>query len=95
LFADVFQQAAREATTPSRGTDIDASVQLAFKDAVRGGASPISVVRQDRCSTCAGDGRVARPAVVCPSCDGTGHGGGRAGTWCSPARARAARERDA
>jgi molecular chaperone DnaJ len=72
LFADVFQQAAREATTPSRGTDIDTSVQLAFKDAVRGGAFPISVVRQDRCSTCAGDGRVARPAVVCPSCDGTG-----------------------
>src|SRR4029078_11465018 len=40
--------------------------------AVRGGAFPMSIVRQERCSTCAGDGRVPRPPIVCPSCEGTG-----------------------
>jgi molecular chaperone DnaJ len=72
LFADVFQEAAREATTPSRGADIDTSMQLAFKDAVSGGAFPISVVRQERCGGCAGDGLVARPPTVCAACEGTG-----------------------
>jgi len=72
LFADVFHDAAREATTPSRGADIDAGIRVSFKDAVRGGSVPISVVRQERCSACAGDGRVARPPVVCPGCAGAG-----------------------
>ena len=72
LFADVFQHAAREATTPSRGSDIEVPIRLAFKDAVRGGAFPISITRQERCSTCAGDGRLARTPAVCPVCDGTG-----------------------
>ena len=72
LFADVFQDAAREATTPSRGHDIETTLGLAFADAVRGGQFPLSVVRQERCPMCAGDGRVARPAVACPSCGGQG-----------------------
>jgi molecular chaperone DnaJ len=72
LFADVFQDAAREATTPTRGQDIEAPVRLSFRDAVRGGAFPISVVRQERCASCAGDGCVPRPPVVCPACGGVG-----------------------
>ena len=72
LFADVFQDAAREAITPSRGGDLEMTVDLSFRDAIRGGAFPISVARQDRCTSCAGDGRVPRPPVVCPGCGGTG-----------------------
>jgi molecular chaperone DnaJ len=72
LFAHVFQDAAREATTPSRGADLEAGLQIGFKDAIRGGAFPMSIVRQERCSACAGDGRVSRPPVVCPACDGSG-----------------------
>ena len=72
LFADVFQQAAREATTPSRGSDIELPMRLGFKDAVLGGTFPISVTRQERCSACAGDGRIPRVPVVCAVCDGTG-----------------------
>lgn len=72
LFADVFQEAAREATTPSRGVDVDATLRLSFRDAVGGGAFPMSVVRQERCGACAGDGRVSRAPVVCPACGGAG-----------------------
>lgn len=72
LFADVFQDAAREATTPSRGGDVATTLRLSFRDAVFGGAFPISVVRHDRCPGCLGDGRVPRPAGVCGACGGHG-----------------------
>jgi molecular chaperone DnaJ len=72
LFADVFQDAAREAIAPSRGAMLEATLRLPFADAVRGGRFPLSIVRQERCGACAGDGRIPRPAVACPACGGTG-----------------------
>jgi molecular chaperone DnaJ len=72
LFSGVFQDAAREAITPSRGTDIETTLTLSFVDAVRGGLFPLSVLRQERCPSCGGDGRVPRPAMACPSCGGQG-----------------------
>jgi molecular chaperone DnaJ len=72
LFADVFRQAAHQATNPSRGVSLEATLRLSFEDAVRGGSFPLSIVRQDRCASCGGDGRVARPPVVCPTCGGRG-----------------------
>lgn len=72
LFADVFQDAARERATPSQGLDIELTFGLSFKDAVRGGDFPMSVVRQERCAACAGDGRLARPPAACPVCAGQG-----------------------
>ena len=72
LFSDVFQDAAREATTPTRGQDVDAVLPLSFRDAIVGGSFPFSIVRQQRCVSCAGDGRVSRPPVVCPDCGGAG-----------------------
>lgn len=72
LFADVFQDAAREATTPTRGTDLEFSAAVAFRDAVLGARVPLSITRHDRCPACGGDGRVPRPAVLCPGCSGTG-----------------------
>jgi molecular chaperone DnaJ len=72
LFADVFQEAAREVATPTRGAALEVSLRLSFEDAVRGGPVPLSIMRQERCPTCAGDGRVPRPAVPCPACGGQG-----------------------
>jgi len=72
LFADVFRQAARQATSPSRGVAVETTLQLSFEQAVRGGNYPLSIVRQDRCAGCGGDGRVARAPVVCPTCGGRG-----------------------
>lgn len=72
LFADVFQEAARERAAPTQGASIEVPLQLSFKDAVKGGAFPISVGRHDRCPACAGDGRLMRAPVECPSCGGQG-----------------------
>ena len=72
LFSDVFQDAARMATGPGRGVDIEVRLPLTFEQAVRGGQFPLSVVRQERCALCAGDGRVPRPATICPACGGQG-----------------------
>lgn len=72
LFADVFQEAAREATTPTRGADIEVTVRVAFAEAARGAAVPLSLTRQVRCGACAGHGRVVRPVATCPACGGAG-----------------------
>lgn len=72
LFADVFQDAAREAITPSRGSDIESTLELSFRDALYGGRHPVSVTRQERCAVCMGDGRLPRPATVCSACNGQG-----------------------
>lgn len=73
LFADVFQDAAREALTPTRGADIESVLELSFRDALRGGHFPVSITRQERCGSCRGDGRVPRSAAApCPACGGQG-----------------------
>lgn len=72
LFADVFQQAAREATTPSRGQDVSVTLHVRFEDAVRGCQVPLSVSRRDRCGGCQGRGFVMRAVVSCPACGGEG-----------------------
>lgn len=72
LFADVFQDAARRVTAPEQGASIDLGLVLSFEDAVRGGQFPLSVVRSERCGTCAGTGQVPRPPTACPQCQGAG-----------------------
>ena len=73
LFADVFQDAAREATTPTRGGGLEVDARISFEQAVRGGSIALSITRHDRCPSCLGDGRVARPPVGCPACGGDGN----------------------
>jgi molecular chaperone DnaJ len=72
LFADVFQHAARRATTAEHGLEIEAHLSLAFEDAIQGGAFPLSVARQDRCGVCAGEGSTPQLPEACPECDGQG-----------------------
>lgn len=72
MFSDVFQDAARRATSPEQGSALELTMALSFEDAMRGGQFPISVVRQERCPGCAGAGRVAIVPVPCPVCRGTG-----------------------
>jgi len=72
MFAGVFQQAALRATAPGQGGDLDVEMALPFEDAMRGGQFPLSITRQDRCPSCGGDGRRARPPVTCPECGGQG-----------------------
>jgi len=72
LFADVFQEAARRATNPDAPLDISVTLSLTFEDAIRGGQFPLSVLRQERCASCGGDGRLLRSAAPCPQCHGEG-----------------------
>src|SRR5262245_38531123 len=72
LFADVFQHAAREATTPTAGADIELRTWVSFRDAAHGATVPLSVIRQERCATCLGQGRVRRSPIACPRCGGEG-----------------------
>lgn len=72
LFADVFQEAARRATAPDTPLDISIALSLTFEDAIRGGEFPVSVLRQERCASCGGDGRLLRSAAPCPQCHGEG-----------------------
>src|SRR6185295_14800148 len=72
LFADVFQAAARQVTSPARGAALEATAGVSFETAVRGGPCALSIMRQERCASCAGGGRVSIPPVTCPACGGAG-----------------------
>jgi molecular chaperone DnaJ len=72
MFADVFQDAARRVTAPERGAPLELTMPLSFEDAMRGGAFPVSVVRQAHCAQCGGHGRVAVSPMPCPACGGAG-----------------------
>lgn len=72
LFADVFQDAARRAITPELGASVEATLDLSFEDAIRGGEFALSITRSERCGHCAGTGHVARTPVSCTECGGVG-----------------------
>jgi molecular chaperone DnaJ len=72
LFADVFHEAARRATTQDAGGALEATLVLSFEHAMRGGHFPLSIVRQARCEACGGDGRLSRRPVACAACGGQG-----------------------
>jgi molecular chaperone DnaJ len=72
LFSQVFQDAARRATTPERGLQILAELRLSFEEAVRGGTYRVVVVRQEGCGICRGHGWVATSPAPCPDCGGAG-----------------------
>jgi molecular chaperone DnaJ len=72
LFADVFHNAAREATTPTKGGDISLLVDVPFVDAMRGCQVPVSLTRLERCPTCAGAGALRRSMALCAGCRGEG-----------------------
>jgi molecular chaperone DnaJ len=65
--------ARRARPQPSRGRDLEATLQISFEQAVKGGQVPLAVPTSVRCATCSGTG--ARPGtspVVCPQCEGRG-----------------------
>ncbi len=72
LFADVFQDAARRATSSDRGLTIDVTLRLSFVEAARGGLFSVPIVRQERCGECRGQGVTNASAVPCPECAGRG-----------------------
>jgi molecular chaperone DnaJ len=72
LFADVFQDAARRATSSDRGVSIEVTLRLSFVEAARGGLFSVPIVRQGRCADCRGAGATNAAAIPCPECAGQG-----------------------
>lgn len=72
LFADVFQDAARRATTSDRGLPIEVTLRVSFIEAARGGVFSIPIVRQAPCAECQGHGVTNTAPVACPDCGGEG-----------------------
>ncbi len=65
--------ARRARPQPTRGRDLEATLQISFDQAVTGGQVPLAVPTSVRCATCSGTG--ARPGtkpIVCPVCQGRG-----------------------
>lgn len=78
-FTDVFdifgfgERHAGETFRKQRGKDLYVSIQLSFKDAIKGAATRINVAKEVNCSKCGGSG--AKPGtypVACPECHGQG-----------------------
>ena len=77
LFADVFHAAADARTAPrlrasQPGADIHGSVTLSLGEVLHGAVRVIDVARRVACATCAGGGRLERPAAPCGACQGEG-----------------------
>ncbi len=78
-FTDIFdifgfgERHAGETFRKQRGKDLYVSIQLSFKDAIKGAATRINVAKEVNCSKCGGSG--AKPGtypVACPECHGQG-----------------------
>jgi molecular chaperone DnaJ len=58
---------------PQRGVDVEATLHLAFEDAVEGVITTVNVATHVPCATCAGTGsKPGTMPVTCPRCGGTG-----------------------
>ena len=82
FFADIFGTRSRRArrTGPTRGYDLETSVELTLNDIAKGVEKSIEFTRQDICTECEGSGSAKGTAPGrCPTCNGTGQvtrGGG-------------------
>jgi molecular chaperone DnaJ len=76
FFGDIFGTRSRRArrTGPTRGYDLETSVELTLNDIAKGVEKTIEFTRQDICGECNGNGcaKGTTPGR-CQSCNGTGH----------------------
>ncbi len=75
IFSSIFDfgRGRRQRQTAQRGRDVDFTVEVPFRTAVRGGQITINVPVTEECATCDGNG--ARPGTTttrCPECGGSG-----------------------
>jgi len=72
-FGDVFGRAARGQPQATRGEDVTVSVNLRFKDALKGFTTRITAPVEEACERCRGTGAAPGTAPrVCPECSGRG-----------------------
>jgi molecular chaperone DnaJ len=73
LFSEFFggRRAARRRPQARKGADHEVSIEVDFKEAVRGTSVTVPVQRQLRCTGCGGAGNTGQGSA-CPSCHGSG-----------------------
>lgn len=71
LFAEVFAPP-QASEVPRAGAELHAELPLTFEQAMRGGAFPLTVMRQERCHDCEGSGMRRRAESNCIRCQGSG-----------------------
>ena len=83
LFSDIFSRRGQEAKTgPSKGEDLHYTIDLEFKNAVRGLPTEISLERHAPCPSCLGTGAgTGGQFHACPACDGSGRARGKLGLF--------------
>jgi molecular chaperone DnaJ len=70
---DVFGRSARGRRSSSRGEDVTVTINLKFKDALRGVTTRVSVPAEETCGDCRGTGAAPGTAPrTCPECGGRG-----------------------
>ena len=69
----MFRQGPRAPSRPTRGADIESSMDIDFLDMVRGFQTAITLERPTVCETCHGSGaRTGTAQGACPQCRGSG-----------------------
>ena len=69
----MFRQGGGAPTGPTRGADIESSMDIDFLDAVRGFQTAITLERPVTCDTCNGSGtKAGSTPITCPECQGSG-----------------------
>jgi molecular chaperone DnaJ len=69
----MFRQGPRAQREPTRGQDIEASMEIDFLDAVRGFQTAITLQRSASCDMCHGTGtKPGTKPTACPECKGSG-----------------------
>ena len=75
-FGDLFEAlfgGGRRRRGPQRGADLEAEIELSFKEAVFGTERELNVPRTEKCDVCAGSGAAPGTSVErCITCNGTG-----------------------
>ena len=77
LFSSMFgggetRQASRQ-RGPEKGQTVEATLEIPFRTAARGGKVPIELEVSEECGTCHGTGAAPGAALkICPECDGRG-----------------------
>jgi len=69
---NIFGAGRRTRTGPSRGQDIEASMDIDFLDAVRGFQTSLALQRPVSCDSCHGTGTRPGSSAACAACGGTG-----------------------
>jgi len=74
LLSDFLGQREHARTSgPSKGEDLQYSLDIKFEDAIRGLSTEISLQKHSRCDRCGGSGaRPGSPLDTCPDCGGSG-----------------------